>query len=281
LLDAAKQRFAKARIVLVSPEKNYQIFAADPRIEHLAAPYRREGSLAERLSVYPSLRTALSTPDSIVIDPDSRLTQLGLLPVCDSDRYYFFESRAYGGFSEDTLGTLTSQWARHIFDVDTPKAFLAPGEDAGVASITVSLGVGENPAKRIAGSFERQALGLLAAAGQSMLVDRGASADEGARVDAAIMGLPNARSFTGPFAKFCGSIAKSRLYFGYDSAGQHAAAAAGVPLIAIFAGHASARFFSRWRPSGPGVCHTVRVDGQTPDSILQELATLLDQIDSR
>ena len=33
----------------------------------------------------------------MVIDPDSRLTQLGLIPVCDDSRYFFFESRAFGG----------------------------------------------------------------------------------------------------------------------------------------------------------------------------------------
>ena len=35
-------------------------------------------------------------PNSIVIDPDSRLTQLGLLPICREEDYYFFESRSFG-----------------------------------------------------------------------------------------------------------------------------------------------------------------------------------------
>ena len=35
-------------------------------------------------------------PQSIVVDPDSRLTQLGLVPVCADERYYFFESRTFG-----------------------------------------------------------------------------------------------------------------------------------------------------------------------------------------
>jgi len=40
----------------------------------------------------------------------------------------------------------------------------------------------------------------------------------------------------GSFAGFASIIAASRLYVGYDSAGQHIAAAAGVPLVSVFAG---------------------------------------------
>jgi ADP-heptose:LPS heptosyltransferase len=41
------------------------------------------------------------------------------------------------------------------------------------------------------------------------------------------------------------------LYVGYDSAGQHVAAAAGVPLISIFTGYPCERMLARWRPNTP------------------------------
>ena len=88
ILDAAKRRFPEAAIYLVGPRKNWELFAADPRIRHLPVNYRR-GTLRERLAAGPDLRAALAIPDSIAIDPDSRLTQLGLLPVCPEERYYF------------------------------------------------------------------------------------------------------------------------------------------------------------------------------------------------
>ena len=47
-------------------------------------------------------------------------------------------------------------------------------------------------------------------------------------------------------------VAASRLYAGYDSAGQHVAAAAGVPLVSIFAGFPAPRMFHRWRPAANG-----------------------------
>ena len=72
-------------------------------LSHLAIAYGRSGALDDRLSIWPELRDAVSRPASIVIDPDSRLTQLGLLPICPEEDYYFFESRSYGGASDEPL----------------------------------------------------------------------------------------------------------------------------------------------------------------------------------
>src|ERR1051326_5619222 len=96
LLDAAKRRFPKARIVLAGSKKSYELFAGDSRIAHVPVTYRRAGSVRDRLAPWQELKRALAPRNSIVIDPDSRLTQLGLLPVCPEETYYFFESRAYG-----------------------------------------------------------------------------------------------------------------------------------------------------------------------------------------
>jgi ADP-heptose:LPS heptosyltransferase len=50
------------------------------------------------------------------------------------------------------------------------------------------------------------------------------------------------------------------LYVGYDSAGGHAAAACGIPLISIFAGAVSERMFQRWRPTGAGRIEIIRAE---------------------
>jgi ADP-heptose:LPS heptosyltransferase len=54
---------------------------------------------------------------------------------------------------------------------------------------------------------------------------------------------------------------------GYDSAGQHVAAACGVPLISIFAGFPVPRMFERWRPVGEHR-HVIRVDRSDPQETL-------------
>jgi hypothetical protein len=249
------------------------LFAADPRVLHLPVNYRR-GTLRERLAAVPELRAALAQPEGIVIDPDSRLTQLGLLPVCPEDRYYFFESRGYGGDGSDPLPVLARRWAAETFGIADAAPFVAVPPPAAPAApgIAISLGVGENAAKRIADPFEAELLALLAATGLPLTIDQGAGGEEAARVEraAAAAGAPVER-WTGSFAGFASIIARSRLYVGYDSAGQHVAAACGVPLISVFAGFPCARMFARWRPAG----RVIRVDDPRPQVVLAQVRVAL------
>jgi len=260
LLAAAKRRFPHAEIAFVGPRKNYELFAGDPHIHHVPLEYPR-GSVRERLRAGRELRELLTAPDSVVIDPDSRLTQLGLLPVCGEERYYFFESRAYKSESAHGLPELASEWAREIIGVGGAKPYIALGRTPGkVAAITVSLGVGDNTAKRLPDPFERELLTLLASTGLALVVDTGAGGAEAERVGAAVAAAGvRAATWEGSFAGFASMIAASRLYVGYDSAGQHVAAACGVPLISIFAGFPAPRFFDRWSPAGHR-CHVLRVE---------------------
>jgi ADP-heptose:LPS heptosyltransferase len=261
LLDAAKRRYPDAEIVFVGPRKSYEMFEADPRVRHLEAPYARSGSLAERLRA----SAALWFEDGIVIDPDSRLTQLGLIAVCNPDRYFFFESRSYGSDTNDRLPDLASRWAQQVFGVDSARAVLAPKAASGEpAEITVSLGIGENPSKRLSDDFERELISMLR--GRSVLIDKGGTAEERARIDRSV--LAGMRTHDGAFAPFAAEIARSRLYIGYDSAGGHVASACGVPQICIFEGAVSERFFERWKPRG----HVLR--GNHKD-ILDRLRQLL------
>jgi len=260
LLDAAKRRFPRARIVFVGPRKNYELFAGDARIEHAPAEYQR-GGLHSRLAVWSELRALCDGADALVLDPDSRLTQLGLLPICPDERYHLFESRAYGGDGGQSLPELAAAWARATLEVEGARPYLALAAAAPrQAGITISLGVGGNSAKRLADPFEEKLLALLAATRLPLTIDKGAGGEEAARVGEAYRrsGI-QATFWEGSFAGFAALIAASRLYVGYDSAGQHVAAAAGVPLISIFAGFPAPRMFDRWRPTTP-TAHVIRVD---------------------
>ena len=270
VLDAAKKRWPEAEIVFVGPAKNYELFAGDGRIGHLAVAYPRMGTLRDRLAVHEAL--ALAKLDSVVIDPDSRLTQLGLLPVCTEARYFFFESRAYGGDGSDSLVALTKRWAAEVLGVADARAFIAVPVAGRAVDVTVSLGVGENPAKRVADPFETELLGMLCGRFASVVVDSGGGGEEAERVRAAVASSGGrAEIFTGSFAEFAGLIARSRLYVGYDSAGGHAAAACGVPMISVFAGAASERMAQRWRPDGPGPIHVVKSDGRGVGEAMEEV----------
>jgi ADP-heptose:LPS heptosyltransferase len=273
ILDAAKRRFPDGAIYLVGPRKNWELFAADPRIMHLPVHYRR-GTLRERLAAGPELREALALPDSIVVDPDSRLTQLGLLPVCPEESYYFFESRAYGGDGDDPLPELARRWAEQTFGIPDARPFVAVGQASGLSpsGVAISLGVGENSAKRIADPFEAELLAQVAQTGLPLTIDEGAGGEEAARVAHAIaQSGATVTTWNGSFAGFSSIIAQSRLYVGYDSAGQHVAAACGVPLIAVFAGFPSPRMFARWRPAG----QVIRVTDPDPARVLEQVRLIL------
>ena len=259
VLDAAKKRFPDARIFFVGDRKGWELFESDSRLEHLAVSYPRNGSIRERLECWRELRRA--TSDGIVIDPDSRLTQLGLLPMGDG---YFFNSRACG--NDESLNTLTRRWTLETFGVEG-KAYIAP-KPGPRADITVSLGVGGNAAKRIGDLFERELIRALVGSGLSVLVDKGAGGEEAERVERAVAGLP-VKLWNGAFAPFADAIAHGKLYVGYDSAGQHVAAACGVPLVSVFAGFPVPRMFSRWRPTGRGPVEVVRVDNPDPAETLE------------
>ncbi len=252
-LAAAKLRFPDAEIYLIGPAKNAEMFAADPRINPVTVMYARSGLLRERLLVAAELRIAVDERSSIVIDPDSRLTQLGLIPIGDDSRYFFFESRSFGGQSDANLPRLTAEWLNEVFDTKDTRPYVAPLKQDKIAEITVSLGVGENQNKRIDDEFEYEVLAALVRRGPPILLDRGAGGEEALRVNALVERLgspPHLHVHDGTYASFASHILQSCLYVGYDSAGQHVAWAGGVPLVSIFTGYACERMLARWRPNG-------------------------------
>jgi ADP-heptose:LPS heptosyltransferase len=257
LLAAAKKRFPHAELILVGPKKNAELFAGDAHVRHVPIEYRR-GGLRERLEVWEPLVETLSDPFALVLDPDSRLTQLGLLPVTSWERYHLFESRSYGGDSDRSLPELAAEWCEKTLGVAAAKPYVALGPSSARGKhIAVSLGVGENQNKRLPDPFEEELLKRLAATGRPIVIDRGAGGEESERAQRAVeQSGAQATYWQGSFAGFASIVAAASLYVGYDSAGQHVAAACGTPLISVFAGFPTPRLFQRWRPKG----HVIRVD---------------------
>jgi hypothetical protein len=261
IMDAARRRWPDADIVFVGPRKNWELFGG----LHVNLTYRRDAYL----DVWRELQAIVG--DDLVLDPDSRLTQLGLLPVGREDRYHFFESRSYGGDSELALSQLAAQWmgvpeARPWIETQRERCF--------DRQIAVSLGVGGNPAKRLPDPFEAELLSLLRTRGP-LLIDLGIGGEEAARVKRAVKRAGIDAEFSdGSFADFVLEMSSSDLYVGYDSAGQHAAAALGIPQICIFAGYPSLRMFHRWRPVAPNAT-VLRVDDSDPDAALARVREAL------
>ena len=255
--QALKSRFPSAELRLAGSRKSAELLG----LPFLRADYPRSGGLRARLRAASVL--ADLEDDIVIVDPDSRLTQLGVYPVADEQQYYFFDSRGIDG--PGSLSELARDWCARVFEVDIPwpriEVGAAPFEFARPA-VTVSFGVGGNESKRLGEDFERRLLAELSRRTATVVVDKGAGAEESQRAERAAEGLANVKFWSGSFAAFAACIANSDLYVGYDSAGQHAAAALGVPLVSIFAGAVNDRFFERWRPDG----RVVRIDGGSAES---------------
>ncbi len=311
VLDRMKRLSPGAEIVLLGGPKTLALFASDKRIEPARIDYQRAGTLLERLNAWISLVQAvetqldgLSAGECLIVDPDSRLTQLGLLPLTEGDQgYHFFESRSYQAARPDPLGKLTSQWLSEVFGPDDEPdfPFVRLGDpDTGVGEslrrstrkplATVNLGVGDRAAKRVGDPFEKNLLLALLEKGYRVVLDRGAGDEELQRFknlmdslneDGITVGnilsyssdqsqLTDVMTWEGSLNGFAGCISSSDLYVGYDSAAGHVAAALGIPVITVFAGAASDRMIDRWRPWGRGHTTVVAVHpNTTPDEVIE------------
>ncbi len=310
VLSRMKKVFENAEVLLVGGAKSASLFASDPGVRTLRFEYDRAAGLLGRLTSWVQLTevvdaevTDLAPGEYVVVDPDSRLTQLGLLPVTKDDAsYYFFESRSYQSPGAESLAQLTGRWLSDLFgdpeETDYPYVSLSP-DDRNLGSsarqtlsgrlAAVNLGVGDNPAKRLDDSFEEGLLLALLKAGYTVLLDRGAGEQEIERstrltdrlqssgkvigsLTAAECRPGDVITWRGSLSGFAGLIAAADLYIGYDSAGGHLAAALGVKGIDIFAGAACDRMRTRWTPWGPKPANVIAVhQGDDPRTVLSEV----------
>ena len=98
----------------------------------------------------------------ILVDPDSRLSQLGVLPLISTDRYFFFDSRSDASLNRQmSMAELTNSWLDQVTDTHDfryPMVWLEPDNTQKAAAlcntlkhngarrlVAVNFGVGGNP----------------------------------------------------------------------------------------------------------------------------------------
>lgn len=308
LMDGLRKVMPRAEFVLLGSRKLGELYGGDPRIRVREIAYQRGGSVLSRLTSWRDViaavneeRIGLAPGELWVVDPDSRLTQLGLLPLLDDERsYFFFPSREYGEAPEASLGQLASAWVSELTGEPGPSwSFLAlpekyrrMGEEiagkarsSGATRIaTVSLGVGGNEEKRLSTEFERDLIRHLTDR-YCVILDKGAGPEERRLIDELTAGLKSegktiveateenwsrilagdaiqahVLTWEGGIGSLAGLIAASDRYVGYDSSGQHLAAAMQVPSLTVFVTNNPPVFAERWRPYGQGDNRVFRVD---------------------
>jgi len=324
ILKKLKKVFPQAQLILLAAERVKQLYGGDPRVRIEPVRYERDGGLAQRLNSWLELikiidreREGLGLAELLVVDPDSRLTQLGLLPVIEDDRrYLFFESRGYRVPGLQSIGELTAHWLNERFGEDEsdplyPYVSLLP-KDLSLARelvqrlrrtghpylISLSFGIGGNSYKRIPDPFEEKLLFSLLQEGSILILDKGID-EERERANRLIRKLKDSGktvieareenlrevleredlnchvlTWEGGIGLFSALIAESDEYIGYDSAGQHIAAALTIPTIDIFADLRYPIFAERWRPFGRSEVRVVRIENRLPDQALKEVLTV-------
>jgi hypothetical protein len=356
LFAALRERFPQAEFVWLGSAKLRELYGGTARVRVRELRYERGGGLLARLLAWLAVVEAVTeegrwcwqddrTNEMLVIDADSRLTQLGLLPVIADDRhYYYFESRSYNSMSPASLAWLTAQWAHEVFGTraDAAPQVVLPTPHVALGKalrtrwcrsldqlVTISWGVGGNARKRLNAEFETRLLTALLNGVHhpnakseeqksslppcKVLLDKGGDAAERQQINELLeqfraqgktvleLNEGNANellnrvkfaadiiTWDGGIGALAGLMAASDFYVGYDSAGQHLAAALGVSRLTLFVNDNAPLFAARWSPSGLGISHVTQVKAAdwdkgnvTTDMLLPRVLTSINDFIAR
>lgn len=206
VVERLRQRYPAAEVVLLGDGKLAGLFAGQERVRVRALSYGRRGPLRERLASWLAVVDALDDewPD-LVVAPDSRLDQLGVLPVTpDPHRYLLWENtqpedaapRSLADLLDDWLvARLGMVWGRRqlpVLALDDATVHVQRRIAAAFGPrplAAVKLDHGGNPAKALPRAAEVAVLRALRARGWRVLLDRGFGADELANSDALLAAL--------------------------------------------------------------------------------------------
>ena len=332
ILERFKQLLPDVEIFLLAGGKSRELFGGDCRVHIEEIGYRRGGTTIERLlawgdvlSCVRRLTSDLRRGEYLIVDPDTRLTQLGLLPLTEFNErltpanleYLFFPSREYGSDTSLSLAELTCAWLNEVFaetalthprislhqaDIEAARKIGSTLRGAsGRQVVAINFGIGQNHLKRVTGEFEATVVASLVREGRAVVFDKGAGDEEGKRAGRVLeevssierdghrvriieLGERNLADvlsredldadvlvWNGRIGMLAALIGESDLYIGYDSAGQHIAAALQVPCIDVFAGSSSPRMLDRWKPTGKAETRVLAINSETRASDSEKL----------
>jgi len=195
--------FPEAEILLVGDGRLKEIYGGNPRIRIRKVLYSRRGGLLGRLSSWLLvLKIIQQETDScrpgktVLVDPDSRLSQLGVLPLIPIDDYFFFDSRSDASLNTKmSMPELANSWLNRLTGEEgscypgvwIPETYTGHAtrfcrglKENGVRKIiVVNFGVGGNPRKRVGRRMEEKLLlTLLREPDTLILLDKGFGEEE-------------------------------------------------------------------------------------------------------
>ncbi len=324
IIERSKRVFPNAQILFLANRKNYELFGGDENMVIIPLDYQRRGGLISRLESWLEALESVNSEtkdmepcEYVIIDSNSRVTQLGLLPlVRDDTGYYLFEPLAHAGEKKRKLGEDVNEWLNKVFGGTTEdftyptlsvparyneaaKGFYRKLVKNRELTVTVNFGVGGNDGKRVSDEFEFEVVSHLIALGAKIILDEGFGEDEIERSDR-ILDRLKARgktivrvnedlafttvssadliAYKGGIGQFAALISQSQFYIGYDSMGQHVAAALEIPELVIFNGYPSEKFSRKWHPYGNGKINIIHAEGKAETDMLEKAKSVLNEL---
>ena len=199
-----RQQFPDAEIIITGNKKLYGLFGSMPNLRVEALDYARRGSLSTRLRSWISLHEQIrSLKPDLVVAPDSRLDQLGMLPICSIEQYALWENLQLEDATQ-SLSSLADHWICRILDLHTdPPCYpeLSFSTDmqelsdhmesliSGKNFIAVKLDYGGNSDKALSREWEIEILRCMIDRGWRILIDRGFGDEELKNSDAVMRGV--------------------------------------------------------------------------------------------
>lgn len=323
IIQQLTERFPEAEFVIFGGLKLLEIFGGNKKLRILEAAYPRHGTLMDRFHSWKQIidclkgeNETIGKQDFILIDPDSRLTQLGVLPMVPEDRYLYFNSHTTEPeMDEACMAEITNYWANCVLGGSqffSPRLWLDRNirlqgkqivqhfRDSGANRIvTMNLGVGGNQRKRVGREFEiRLILRLLQEPNTVVILDKGFGLEEqnefeaiagalksqGIQMAQMKVGDSESESFSHgvlgvecSIGQMAALIKAGNEYIGYDSACQHIAAAQEIPTTTVFAGTNNPAFIRRWSAYGDAPCHVIHA-GLQPDGRCIDVDDIVERI---
>ena len=201
VLQRLRAAYPQAKLVVVGDGKLQGLLGGIDGVHIENVKYARRGPLHQRLSAWLEILEHVDalSPD-LVISPDSRLDQLGLLPLIDDARYRLWENTQPGEQAR-SLADMVDAWLQHLLPQTNAQlicphiSFPRPQREQqkrlrdalGTRPIAaVKLDHGGNPDKALPEAGVTKILETLRARGWRILLDRGFGADELAESDALV-----------------------------------------------------------------------------------------------
>jgi hypothetical protein len=208
VVQRLKEVFPHALIELLGSRYLVELFHNCAALNFTELDYEKNCSLPQRIGIsvkiYNEVRLrcmGYGEENVLLVDPDSRLSQLGLIPIMPLEQTRYFCSRSpvfadHSGSLAASCNRWLDYWLGSKETFTFPAVFLSENclaaarrfsgrlRQAGSRVIVISFGVGRNEDKRIADPFEEMLLHeLLLSPDRLVILDSGRSAEGLARVE--------------------------------------------------------------------------------------------------